>query len=174
MNVLGFAWELAKMSEFFQSDPNIAVEGNYDPLSSVSAMRSQTPQQAFAVVSRVEPSTTSPQFVRKLIAARASRRHFFSAELFADPAWDILLELYALHCEQRRISISKLCLAAAVPSTTALRWLDKLQADGTIMRAADPLDSRRVRVSLSPAAVEAMKSYLRELAGTYLLEQIPL
>lgn len=106
----------------------------------------------------------SPQFVRRVIAARAARRQFFGSDLFADPAWDILLELYALESEQRRTSVSKLCIAAAVPPTTALRWIDRLHTDGLIVRSADHLDGRRVWVSISPSGLNAMKSYLKELS----------
>lgn len=109
-------------------------------------------------------SPTSPQFVRRVLAARAARRHFFNAELFSDPAWDILLELYALHCEQRRTSVSKLCIAAAVPATTALRWIEKLNADGLLTRHEDPLDGRRVWVSISERGAVAMAAYLEELS----------
>lgn len=113
---------------------------------------------------------TSGQFVRRVLAARSSRRRFFDADLFADPAWDILLELYALECEQRRTSISKLCIAAGVPGTTALRWIEKLHSDGMIVREADLHDARRVWVSISTKAFRAMSSYLQELSS----ESMPL
>ena len=57
---------------------------------------------------------TSPQRVREILKARAARRKFFNEQLFADPAWDMLLELYALKCEDLRISVSKLSHAAGV------------------------------------------------------------
>ena len=109
-------------------------------------------------------SSTSPAFVRKVIEARAARRRFFDSELFADPAWDMLLELYALDGEQRRTSISKLSVGAAIPPTTALRWLDKLHSEGLIEREADRLDARRVWIKLSDEGVAAMTAYLGELA----------
>lgn len=118
-----------------------------------------------AEVARLQeaPAPTSSQYIRRVIAARAARRQFFSSELFADPAWDILLELYALHCEQQRTSVSKLCIAVAAPATTALRWIDRLHTDGLLARSADPLDGRRIWVSLSPSGLRAMESYLHEL-----------
>lgn len=109
------------------------------------------------------PVATSSQYVRRVIAARSARQQFFSSDLFADPAWDILLELYALHCEQQRTSVSGLCIAVSVPATTALRWIDKLHTDGLLSRSADPLDARRIWVSLSPIGLHAMESYLHEL-----------
>ena len=107
---------------------------------------------------------TSGKFVRRIIAARAARRDFFASDLFADPAWDILLELYALNCEQQRTSVSKLCLAAGVPATTALRWIDTLHGDGLIVRTPDPMDSRRVWVAISSVGLDAMMSYLSSLS----------
>jgi len=67
----------------------------------------------------------------------------------ADPAWDILLDLYAAEEEGLHISVSSACVAAAVPSTTALRWLRILCERGLITRRADSFDGRRVFVSLS-------------------------
>jgi DNA-binding MarR family transcriptional regulator len=107
---------------------------------------------------------TTAQFVRRLIMARGARQRFFSDDLFADPAWDILLELYALHCEQRRTSVSKLTIAAGIPGTTALRWLEKLSTEGLIVRREDHLDARRVWIDLSDAGLVAMESYLEQLS----------
>ena len=105
----------------------------------------------------------SCKFVRSIIEARAKRRKYFAEELFSDPAWDILLELYALKCEDVRISVSKLSVAASVPATTALRWIDKLAAESLVVRTDDPLDARRVWVELSDLGVEAMLDYLRQI-----------
>jgi DNA-binding MarR family transcriptional regulator len=127
-----------------------------------------------AHVERLASEASSPQvascsagFVRRVIAARAARRHHFESDLFADPAWDILLELYALRREQRRTSVSKLCIAAAVPTTTALRWLDKLQADGLVEREDDPCDGRRVWVALSAKGFRALEAYLHDIGNAF-------
>jgi DNA-binding MarR family transcriptional regulator len=109
-------------------------------------------------------NTTSPEFVRRVIGVRAARRQFFGGSLFSDPAWDILLELYALRAEQCRVSVSKLCADAEVPGTTAIRWIDKLEAEGLVERDDDPLDRRRVWVSLSDKGAEAMDAYLEHIA----------
>lgn len=101
--------------------------------------------------------------VRGIISARAARRRFFGDELFADPAWDILLELYTFRSSQQRTSVSKLCLTAGVPTTTALRWIEKLHSDGLVERQPDPLDGRRVWISLSERGYEAMTSYLEAI-----------
>jgi hypothetical protein len=152
-----------------QSDPERREQSvELDPHSRVAVIMANVERLAEEASSTDLQATTSPDFVRRVINARAARREFFASELFADPAWDIILELYALRCEQRRTSVSKLCLAAAVPATTALRWLDKLHSDGLVEREADPLDGRRVWVTLSTSAFEAMKAYLQQLSASSL------
>ena len=106
----------------------------------------------------------SGKFVRSIIKARSARRQFFDGSLFSDPAWDILLELYALKCEGLRVSVSKLSVAADVPCTTALRWIDKLETELLIVRADDPFDGRRSWVELSDGGVAVMHRYLRQIA----------
>src|SRR3546814_10077844 len=46
--------------------------------------------------------------VRGLIRARRTRDQFFRNELFADPAWDMLLDLMAARLEHKRVSVSSL------------------------------------------------------------------
>lgn len=97
--------------------------------------------------------------VRQVLKVRRSRAKFLDGKLFADPAWDILLELYAAELGQRRVSVSSLCLGAAVPATTALRWITALERKGMIQRTNDPMDGRRVFVSMSDGTIEAMANF---------------
>jgi DNA-binding MarR family transcriptional regulator len=97
-----------------------------------------------------------PQVIRQLINRRRLRERFFSPELFADPAWDILLDLAASRLERRSVSVSSLCIAAAVPPTTALRWIRMMTDQQLLERRADPLDARRMFVDLSDAAFDQL------------------
>lgn len=106
------------------------------------------------------PAATE-RYIRNMLKFRRHRDRFFTAELFADPAWDILLELYAAALGQQRVPVSKLCTAAAVPPTTALRWINLLEAEGLIDRKDDPIDARRKFVMLSAKALDAMDAYFR-------------
>jgi len=99
--------------------------------------------------------------VRAMIRARRLRDHYLGADLFADPAWDIMLDLFAAQLEQQRVAVSSLCIAAAVPPTTALRWIKSLTDLGLLVRSADPQDGRRVYVELSPEASQALLAYLQ-------------
>lgn len=103
------------------------------------------------------PLMADPRSVRLTLNARRVREAVFGADLFADPAWDILLEAYACTLSQRRTSVTDLCHAARIPSTTALRWVGKLEQDGWLKRHGDPLDRRRSWVELTEKGVGAMQ-----------------
>jgi DNA-binding MarR family transcriptional regulator len=107
-----------------------------------------------------EPAMEAPA-IRALIRARRLRDQYFQSELFADPAWDMLLDLMAARLEQSRVAVSSLCIAAAVPATTALRWIKALTDRGLLVRSADPRDGRRVYIALSDEAARALNAYLR-------------
>jgi DNA-binding MarR family transcriptional regulator len=102
------------------------------------------------------------EMVRSVIRARRLRSRFFAEDLFADPAWDMLLDLLQAEIAQLRVPVSSLCIAAAVPATTALRWLKNMTDTGLFVRRADPHDGRRVFVELSREASVAMRRYFAE------------
>lgn len=83
------------------------------------------------------------------IRARRIRQELFPGIQVADPAWDLLLELFINNLEGRRISVTGLGLSANVPGATVLRWLAMFQESGLIIREPDPHDRRRIWVSLT-------------------------
>lgn len=109
------------------------------------------------------PTLPDPRRVRQLIAGRQARAKFFEGELFADPAWDMLLDLTAAHAEHARVSVTSLCIAAAVPATTALRWIKQLVDSGVFVRVADSSDRRRAFIALSEQSTDAMARYFNEV-----------
>ncbi|MEO8453932.1 MAG: MarR family transcriptional regulator [Sphingomicrobium sp.] len=106
----------------------------------------------------------SEDTVRSVIRARRLRGRYFPEEMFADPAWDMLLDLLQAEISQLRVPVSSLCIAAAVPATTALRWLKTLVQQGVFVRRADPHDGRRVFVELAPEASSALRGYFAEVS----------
>jgi DNA-binding MarR family transcriptional regulator len=103
--------------------------------------------------------------LRRVITARQARRHFFHPSLLAQPSWEMLLEAYLAFLEEREISVSALSDAAAVPATTGLRWVSKLEDEQMLVRKSDPLDNRRVWIELSPRGVSAMTRYFESIAN---------
>ncbi|HYC94607.1 MAG TPA: winged helix DNA-binding protein [Sphingomicrobium sp.] len=108
----------------------------------------------------------SAEAVKLAIRARRLRSRYFDPELFADPAWDMLLNLYHAQLSQMRVPVSSLCDAAEVPPTTALRWIATMTEAGLFARRSDPIDRRRVFVELTPQASEGMRCYFVELGKT--------
>lgn len=94
--------------------------------------------------------------IRAMIRARRLREQYFPAGLFADPAWDMLLDLAAARIERRAVAVSSLCIAAAVPPTTALRWIKTLTEGKLFARVADASDGRRVFIELTEQAAAGM------------------
>lgn len=108
------------------------------------------------------PQTVRAEDIRAMLRLRRQRDHLFAAELFADPAWDMMLDLMAAKIERLKVAVSSLCIAAAVPPTTALRWIRTLTDLGVFVRVADPTDGRRVFIELSEAAASKVLDYLGE------------
>ena len=118
-----------------------------------------SPPPTDATSVRVDPAE-----IRRVIRARRAREKAFGmgssgARLFEDPAWDILLDLYAASLEHIEVSVSSLCIAAAVAPTTAVRWIGRMTAAGLLVRTQDATDKRRALVTLSDAALAGMRRY---------------
>lgn len=80
--------------------------------------------------------------------------------LFGEPGWDILLDLYIAERRRIEIQVSSVCLDAGVPSTTILRWIARLEADGLIYRVNDLADARRRFVRLTEQGQKIMHAVL--------------
>ena len=115
-----------------------------------------------AIIASGDAPEISAEAIRSIIRARRLRANYFSEELFADPAWDMLLDLLHAEILHLRVPVSSLCIAAAVPATTALRWLKTLVSQDIFIRRADPHDGRRVFVELAPETSEALRRYFAE------------
>lgn len=97
-----------------------------------------------------------------IIKSRTDRRKFFPATLFSEPAWDILLKLYAVAVEQRGLSISALARAANVQPSTAARWVDALEKRGLVM--CQSVRGTKM-IALSEQGWFAMDSYFENMSS---------
>jgi DNA-binding MarR family transcriptional regulator len=132
-------------------------------LARLSAAPPLSPQQRPAALEAGEDAPPVPiEQVRNVIRARR-RSSFFAEDLFADPAWDMLLDLLQAEVSQLRVPVSSLCIAASVPATTALRWLRTMVDQKLFVRRADPHDGRRVFVELAPDTSRALRGYFAEV-----------
>jgi hypothetical protein len=111
-----------------------------------------------------DPGIDLVQLAEKLYKARRIRERFFPVYLFVEPTWDLLLDLYVAHHRSRIVITSGACIAAGVPLTTGLRWIEKLDAAGVVERSPSPTDHLLVLISLTAQSLERMDELLREIA----------
>jgi hypothetical protein len=105
------------------------------------------------------PTTPLDRAKRDYRNRRKREAIFKKPDLFGEPAWDMLVDLFIASEEGTLISVPSLCIASGVPSTTALRWIVILEQEKLIMRTPDPNDQRRVFLSLTDMA----KTHLQAL-----------
>jgi CheY-like chemotaxis protein/DNA-binding MarR family transcriptional regulator len=99
-----------------------------------------------------------------LRAVRRVRERHFPTELFSDPCWEMLLDLYDAELDGAEVTVSSLGAASGVPLTTALRRMEVLQKHGYITRALDSDDRRRTIVKLSEAGLAACEKFFDQYA----------
>lgn len=128
--------------------------------------------RAFAVVdgAGLQAATEAPgtvdrgDYLRALVAARADRAAIFDANLFSDPAWEMMLDLAVAEVSNRPISVTSLCIASGAPTTTALRRIDDLREAGLVDKMPDARDKRRIVVRLTPLGRERMDTFVQRQA----------
>lgn len=87
---------------------------------------------------------------------------FHKYDLFGEPAWDILLDLFIADLKGLSLSVTDACIGSAVPNTTALRWIGVLQESGLLTRSGDPRDARRAHLSLTETGHKLMLTYIED------------
>ena len=134
--------------------------------SPAQAWRAQGEDQRSAREEELRPRLPEAAVLRRIIKARQARMRHFDADLFADPAWDILLDLAAARAERQQVSVTSLCIAAGVPATTALRWIGQMVDADLLVRVSDPHDRRRAYIALSDNTADALARYFSEIGVT--------
>lgn len=87
--------------------------------------------------------------VRRYTVQRQRRSKYLGVGLFADPAWDILLDLFVAEGRGADISVTSACIASLVPRSTALRWIGLLETGGLVVRRKDTTDRRVAYLALT-------------------------
>lgn len=100
--------------------------------------------------------------VRAAKEDRSRRAEYLPTELFAEPAWDILLELYAFELVGRSVTERELAERIPVPSTVSIRWLKVLDGHHLVARKVDVVDRTQVRIELTSKALNALDSYFSD------------
>lgn len=97
------------------------------------------------------------------IAERKCIGKYLDIATFANPAWDMLLDLYRAALSRQKISISSLALASNVPPTTARRCIRTLIKAQLITRQPDPTDGRRIYLTITASGCAALDQIFDEI-----------
>jgi len=118
-------------------------------ITTASPRASRTPER-MAMVNRAEQHYAFRR-LRERIAGAA-----FGEGLFADPSWDMMLDLYIQTSRGISVSVSSACIGATAPPTTALRYLADLEKRGIIRRFSHPTDKRSLHVQMTEEGMDLM------------------
>lgn len=77
---------------------------------------------------------------------RKSRSGLFPASMFNEPAWDMLMALYVAHEVSAAADLAR---STNTPITTAMRWIEYLEAHKLIVREASSADRRAHLIRLT-------------------------
>jgi DNA-binding response OmpR family regulator len=123
------------------------------------------PEKKFDKAHELSADQKLMRLVRKTISFRQRRNEYLGSELFSDPAWDIVLELTLAKLQGEAVPVSSACAAAAVPFSTAYRYIGNLVDQRMVRRWKDPLDQRRVLLELEDDTHSVMSDFLLNFPG---------
>jgi hypothetical protein len=98
----------------------------------------------------------------RVYGSRRRRARHFDPTMFADPAWDMLLDLFIARVRGKQVRTISLCIASEVPATTALRWIGVLEKHGLVERHRPDGDRRLKLIALTNQGYRVMRQYLIE------------
>lgn len=107
------------------------------------------------------PHAALLEAARELLRRRHRREQLFGKAMFREPAWEMLVSLYAQQHDQR-FTIASLSSHSGAPATTALRWIDYLEKRRLVRRRAHPTDARAFHVELTEEAQSSLDLYFYE------------
>lgn len=98
---------------------------------------------------------------RRMLASRRRRASAFAlaADIFHEPAWDLLLDLFVAQGEGRNPDLAAMCANAGITEPTALRWITSLEQFDLVRAHADPVTGRPT-LRLTTRGQQAMATYL--------------
>jgi hypothetical protein len=125
----------------------------------------QSPESPTAKAEPVDPQTLAALARRLIVERRVRDRLLNIPDLFGEPAWDMLLDLFVAHLSGKQVSTSSACISSTAPATTGLRYLKALEGKKLIKRVRHQSDGRVVYVCLTDEAVAQMTRLLSRYAN---------
>jgi DNA-binding MarR family transcriptional regulator len=90
----------------------------------------------------------------------------FEVGTFGEPAWDMMLKLFVAQSQGRSMPVKSLCIASAVPLSTAARWIKLMVLRGLFDKTTERRDGRSPYVALTPQAFDMIQELL--LSNTWI------
>lgn len=121
----------------------------------------------------VDPSTRRSVFsfetdllkiIRAEIDKQNLRKKYFPSELFGEPAWNILLDLYDSSLRGRAVTVSDACIASQAPPTTGIRWVQRLEELDLLERHRSSKDARINYLTLTERAQQQLRDFFSAVA----------
>ena len=106
---------------------------------------------------RAARSPVTEDHILSSLILRRAREEAFGPNLFSEPAWDVLLELYAAELGGRRMSLRDIALSIKAPASTTARWVAVLAERGLIASHGDPDELSVPRIGLTEKGAFQMK-----------------
>ena len=103
------------------------------------------------------PPRLTEDHILSVISVRRARGPVLGESLFSEPAWDILLELYAAELGGRSMTLSDLARAIDTPASVAARWQAALEDHGLTRSTVDAADPARIYISLTTTGSSKMQ-----------------
>ncbi len=160
------------------------TEGNYHlpdhtnerpPSDEKERERRQRRKSAFGQLTALLSRTRARQevditedHILSILIARRGREAVFGPNLFSEPAWDALLELYAAKLGRRRISLNDVARALDIPESTMARWIDVLTERHLVQTESDTIEPSRLWLSLTAEGQAKMKQLADHWGAAFL------
>ncbi|MEC3912325.1 ArsR family transcriptional regulator [Sphingobium sp. CR2-8] len=97
----------------------------------------------------------------RYLEARRVRAMLFGQNLFADPAWDILLALYQAELEGHALTLEQMSESLRLSLSVVVGQVGTMERRGLLNEHRTSPNSRRRRaIRLSPLALDAMASWV--------------
>ena len=95
----------------------------------------------------------------RALKAEQERAEFFGPDMFPNPGWAILLQIFVSGAKGDAVDTDALCAAAGVPETVALRHLAVLVSAKLVRRQPRRGSPETTCLTLTPAGEKALCDY---------------
>lgn len=100
---------------------------------------------------------------RRTNKMRLRRERIVTTPSSRDPQWDMLVDLFLHKVDSKPVSVTSLCLASNVPTTTSLRHINLLIEAGLITRTQSQFDRRMAFCELTNEGFESIFEFFEEV-----------